>query len=503
MPIRWFALLLATVPLGAATCGSLTNLKLPAASIKAARVVASGAFRPAGAGADTGNTEPYKILPEFCRVEGVLAPSRDSHIEFEVWLPINGWNRKYEGIGNGGFAGAISYQQMAAALANGYAASSTDTGHSANAVDASWALGHPEKRIDFGYRAIHETALAAKAVIRAFYGSAPQHSYFSSCSNGGRQALMEAQRYSEDYDGIIAGAPANNWTHLMAEAIGISQAMAGDGYVPANKIPAISAAVAAGCDALDGVGDGVLGDPRKCHFDPGTLRCRGAESERCLTDAQIATLKRIYAGAPSVFPGRVPGAEDGLGGWSLWLTGSKPESSLMHMFSTQFMKNMVYEDVSWDFRRFHAETGLNAVDQKTAAIYNATNPDLGKFASRGGKLILYHGWNDPAISALNTVNYYEAINSKMGRKTVNDFARLFLVPGMQHCGGGPGVSQFDALKALEDWVERKQAPAQIIGSHATNGQVDRTRPICAYPMEAKYRGTGSTDEAANFVCGLP
>jgi hypothetical protein len=496
------AVSLLALPLGGATCDSLNALKIRATTITSANVVAPGAFLPAGVTEGTPDAQPYRNLPEFCRVQGVVAPSPDSHIEFEVWLPTHGWNRKYEGIGNGGFAGAISYAFMAGALANGYATSSTDTGHQASGTDASWALDHPEKRIDFGYRAIHETALASKTVIRAFHGEAPQHSYFTSCSNGGRQALMEAQRYPEDYDGIIAGAPANYWTHLMAEAIGLIQATAAEGYIPAAKIPAIEAAVLAACDATDGIRDGIVGDPRKCRFDPALLLCRGEDSSNCLTRAQVAALKRIYTGVPSMFPGRVPGAEGGLGGWSTWITGTKPESGLMYQFSTQFFKNMVYQNAAWNYGTFR-DSEIASVDQTASSVYNARNPDLGKFKSQGGKLILYHGWNDPAISALSTIDYYDSVVTRMGRGAVNEFARLFLIPGMQHCGGGPGWSQFDAMKAIEDWVEHKQPPNQLTGAHATNGQIDRTRPICAYPMEAKYKGTGSTDDAANFTCALP
>jgi len=313
---------------------------------------------------------------------------------------------------------------------------------------------------------------------------------------------MEAQRYAEDYDGVIAGAPAYFWTHLMAEAAGETLASSGPGYIPAAKLPALQAAVLSACDAMDGVRDGVLGNPRKCFFDPQSLLCQGPESDRCLTGSQIAALKRIYAGEPSIFPGRVPGAEAGPGSWGLWITGPKPESSLMYTFSTQFFKNMVYENAAWDYRTFRMEQ-VPDVDRRVAAIYNATNPDLGKFKSRGGKLLLYHGWSDPAITPLTTINYYESVVSKMGQRTVNDFTRLFLVPGMQHCGGGPGTSRFDMLTALEQWVEHGKAPVQVTGSHMTNGQVDRTRPICAYPMEAKYKGTGSTDEAVNFSCALP
>jgi len=281
-----------------ATCESLAQIQLPNTTITSARPVAAGAFTPPKGETGLSGPPTYTHLPAFCQVAGVIKPSADSDIRFEVWRPAAGWNGRFQGIGNGGFAGSIDYSGgLANAIANGYAAASTDTGHTQNGIDAKWALDHPEKIIDFGYRAIHATTENGKAIVRAFYGEAPKYSYFSSCSNGGRQALMEAQRFPADYDGIVAGAPANEWTHLFAGFIWNAQALSEPGgYIPSAKFNAIETAALAACDTLDGVQDGVIDDPRKCHFDPATLLCLGDDSPSCLTAPQVRTLQRIYSG---------------------------------------------------------------------------------------------------------------------------------------------------------------------------------------------------------------
>jgi len=519
------ALLLAGPVLAATPCENLTSLKAADTTITAAEKVAAGGFVPTGGPADGQAGFDYKKVPEFCRVRGVIQPSRDSHIEFEVWLPASGWNGRYEGLGNGGFAGSIDYGGLADAVANGYAASGTDTGHKGGAVNAQWALGHPEKITDFGYRAIHATAEDAKALIAAFYGSRASHSYFSSCSNGGREALMEAQRFPEDYDGILAGAPAYYWTHLLATAASENVFLNDPATrIPASKIPAIQAATLAACDAKDGVKDGLLGDPPGCHFDPSVLLCKETESDACLTGPQVASLKKIYEGphdssGTPFFPGRVPGGEGGFTGWGLWITGAQPMTSLMYGFGTGFFSDFVFNDASWDYRTFQLDRDAKIADDRFARTLNATDPDLKRFRDRGGKLILYHGWSDAAISPLNSINYFRSVQAKLGAKSTEGFVRLYLAPGMQHCGGGPGPSSFgqaqvegdrqhSVTKALEGWVENRQAPAQII---ATKFKVDnnpatgaiRTRPLCPYPQVAKYNGSGSTDDAANFACAMP
>jgi len=506
-------------------CGKLMGLAVAGAKITFAQTVDAGTFagpRNPNGGRDL--TEPYKNVPAFCRVVAQAAPSPDSDIRMEVWLPVAGWNSKLQGIGNGGFAGLIDYLQLGSVVSKGYAVTATTAGHEGSPLDASWALGHPEKVIDFGHRGIHEMTRVAKEVIRAFYGKPPQHSYFAGCSDGGREALMEAQRYPADYDGILAGAPANYWTALLSTAAVDTQALTLDAasYIPQAKIPAIAAAVVKACDGLDGVQDGILNDPRQCHFDPATIQCKaGEDTEKCLTAAQAAALKKIYAGphdaqGHEVFPGFLPGGEDGPGGWGLWIVGPAPAKSLMAFFGIGYFADMVYETPDWDYKTFRLEAGLKLAEEHTASALNATDADLKPFEARGGKLIVYHGWNDPAISALNTVNYYQSVIAKMGPSDADSFVRLYMVPGMQHCDNGPGPDSFGQVgqltvddpqhsvdAALERWVEKGVAPGTIIASKYSaedRQHAKMTRPLCAYPQEAKYKGKGDTNDAANFVC---
>ena len=379
------------------SCESLAALQLPQTTISAAAPVGSGSFTPPAA-------KPIAGLPAFCRVAGVIRPSADSQIGFEVWLPAAGWNGKLQGVGNGGFAGEISYDGLASAIGRGYAAASTDTGHKGVGIDASWALGHPEKIVDFGHRAIHEMTVKAKAVVEAFYAEAPQRSYFASCSNGGRQALMEAQRHPADYDGIVSIAPAANWTGFMAGFVWNAQALGEPGaHIPAAKLPAIERAVIAACDARDGVRDGVLASPATCAFAPRALVCKGPDSDDCLTAPQADALAKIYAGprgrdGKALARGFPPGAETGPGGWRLWITGETPGKSLQAVFASQFGSNMVFDKPDWDLRTFDFERDVKIVEEKMGPILNATDPDLGAFRARGGRLILFHGWNDPALS---------------------------------------------------------------------------------------------------------
>lgn len=462
---------------------------------------------------------PLRNLPTFCRVVGAIKPASDSNIQFEVWMPVSNWNGKFQGIGNGGFGGSISYQELAAALAHGYAAAATDTGHRGSPMDASWAVSHPEKVADFGYRAIHETAEKAKAIITAFYGRRPKESYFTACSNGGRQALMEAQRFPTDYNGIIAGAPALNFTHLLVLAVADLDALLDDpaSYIPPEKVAAISAAVLSACDANDGLKDGIISDPTRCKFDPRVLLCPGRDTDVCLTAPQIRALRQLYRGAydskgNKIFPGYSPGGETGSNGWTLWITGPSPGKSLMSVFATQFFRNMVYMDPTWNYKNVNLDDVLRRADEKQARNLNATNPDLQAFRVRGGKLILYQGWSDSAVPPLSTIDYYDNVRAVMGSKEADTFVRLYMVPGMQHCGGGPGPDSFGQsgvpdgdpqhglAAALERWVETGTAPAQIIASKVEAGKVVETRLLCSYPQIAKYKGAGSTDNASSFTC---
>jgi len=509
------------------SCEQLAHLALPNTTITSAQTVAPGTFAPPASMSPwlAGDPGFYKKLPAFCRVTAAAKPAADSDIKIEVWLPSSGWNGRFRGQGNGGFAGEIDYRALGLAVFQGYASAATDTGHATEGTNAAWALGHPEKIVDFAYRAIHEMTVIGKATTKAFYGDAAQHSYFANCSNGGRQALMEAQRYPEDYDGILAGAPANYWTHLLASAIYDAQATTLDpaSYIPASKIPAIAKAVNDSCDAQDGVTDGVLNDPRKCHFDTAALVCKAADSDACLTQPQVTALKKLYEGAhdskgKEIFPGFLPGGEAGGGGWPLWITGMGPGKSLLFAFGIGYFSDMVYDKADWDYKTANLDEAVAASDKKFSGVLNATETNLKPFESHGGKLIIYHGWNDAAISALNTINYYEAVQNKMGKQQANSFLRLFMVPGMQHCGGGPGPDVFgqagfstpndpqhNIYLALEEWVEKGAAPSTVIATKqpGEGSTLKQTRPLCAYPQVAIYKGNGDTNDAANFACGAP
>jgi hypothetical protein len=507
------------------SCEKLATAKIPGATITLAQTVPAGTFvGPPMAFTGLDLTEFYKSLPAFCRVVAEAKPTADSDIKIEVWMPVSGWNGKLQGIGNGGFAGLIDDRQLGMAMSKGYAATATDAGHTGTPVDAKWALGHPEKVIDFGHRGIHEMTRVAKETVHAFYGKTPQRSYFAGCSDGGREALMEAQRYPADYDGILAGAPANYWTALLSMAAWDTQALTLDpaSFIPPAKIPTIAAAVLAACDELDGVRDGILNDPRQCHFDAATIECKaGEDTEKCLTAPQDAALKKIYSGphdahGHEVFPGYLPGAEEGNGGWGTWITGPAPLKSLMAFFAIGYFSNMVYEKSDWDYKTFTLEDGLKSADEKTEIALNATDADLKPFKDRGGKLILYHGWEDPAIPAINTVNYYQSVVAKMGQQRTDSFVRLYMVTGMQHCNDGPGTDSFGQVgrlvfddpqhsvdAALEQWVEKGAAPSTIIASKYAPDDKQHpkmTRPLCAYPQAAKYKGSGDINDAASFAC---
>jgi feruloyl esterase len=437
----------------------------------------------------------------------------------ELWMPRQ-WNHKLLGVGNGGLAGSISYLPMVKPLQQGYATSSTDTGHQGSGTDGAWALGNYERIVNFADRGTHLMAEAGKLILKAFYSAQPVHSYFNGCSQGGHEAMIEAQRYPADFDGIIAGDPANNWTHhYIGGHLWSALAMDGDGYIPSNKVHILADAVNAQCDALDGIKDGVLNDPRRCNFNPETLLCKGSDTAECLTGAQVAAVRKIWTGLRTaegqvIYPGLVPGGEAGPGGWAAYVTGDAPGNGRHASLAVPFFKFMVFDDPNWDYKtfKFDATGGFDSdidyTDSKLAALFNAVNPDLSEFKARGGKLIHYHGWSDPDITPLNSINYYESVMRAQGgdvhglQSTV-EFYRLFMVPGMQHCQGGPGATNFDMIGPLDQWADKGVAPAKVIASHVTNGVVDRTRPLCPYPQEAQWNGAGSSDDAANFVCALP
>jgi len=483
------------VPRLASACDSLTTLSLKDARITGAHLVPPGQFSAPG---QVGGGSPYKNLQEFCRVSATLTPSSDSDIKVEVWLPVAGWNGKFQAVGNGGWAGVISYSALADAVRAGYASASTDTGHVGGG--GAFALGHPEKLIDFSWRSEHEMTVKAKAIVQAFYGSGPKLSYWNGCSTGGRQGLKEAQMFPDDYDGIIAGAPANR----TAVSLWIAHAVLKDpaSYIPPSKYPVIHQAALAACDARDGLKDGLIDDPTKCSFDPAVLLCKEGDSPSCLTQPQVTAAKKIYSPAVNprtgneLFSSLVPGTELG---WGVQALGPEPSANIYDQY-----RYVVFKDPNWDWKTFNFDSDVVRGDRPENLIMNATDPNMKPFFARGGKLLLYHGWSDPNVPTVNTIKYYESVVDNLGGAvSASKSVRLFLAPGMGHCGGGEGPNVFDRVGALERWVEKGEAPGRVIASHAADGKVDRTRPLCPYPQVAKYTGAGSTDDAANFVCAAP
>lgn len=485
----------------ASRCESLGSLQLPHTSVTSAELVDAGSF--SGLDEFPGRATAMRTfpdLPAFCRVRATSRPTPDSEIKIEVWLPVSGWNGKLEANGNGGWTGTISPATLAAGLRRGYAAAMTDTGHAGGS--ASFALGHPEKVIDFGYRAVHEMATNSKAIVTAYYGAAAKLSYFDGCSAGGREAFKEAQLYPEDFNGMVAGSPGIDWTGRAMQSVWIAQAVHKEegAAIPNTKFADIHAAVLQACDAADGVKDGIIEDPRRCQFDPKVLECAGGDGPHCLTKPQVETARKIYAPVVNprtgqqLFGGLVPGSELGWG----TMGGAQPMRAGIELF-----KFVVFNNPDWNYQTFDFDRDA-ARTVAAGSMMDAVDPDLRPYFGRGGKIVHYHGWADPQISPLSSVKYYNDVLEKLGGKEkVQDSYRLFMVPGMAHCGGGEGTSSFDMLTALEQWVESERAPDQIAASRIRDGKVDRTRPLCPYPQVAKYVGSGSIDDARNFVCKLP
>lgn len=487
-------------------CEDLMGLSLPNTAITLAESV------PAGPG-----------LPAYCKVAGTV----DTEINFEVWMPVaESWNGKFNGVGNLGLAGFINYGDMSVALARGYATASTDTGHVGDPtqvipplpfLDGSWALNadrtlNMERLVNFGHAGTHKMTVAAKAIVAAYYGQAPAYAYFTGCSCGGQQGLAEAQRYPDDYNGIVAAAPANYPMHLWPGQFYPAVLMKDMDVIDlVHKLDLISNGVLAQCDGMDGVVDGLLQDPRCCGFDPATLQCEGGDDpSTCLTPEQVDVVGKIYAGlhdpftGEQIWPGFEPSSESWYQGdpnspWDSWWVDLEPFAPLIGYF-----KYMVYKDPAWDWTTFDFRNDYGyymgaAVD--LGPILDATDPDLTDFKDQGGKMIVWHGWIDQFIAPRNSIHYYESVEAAMaeGDTEIGDFFRLFMVPGVKHCSGGPGPGTFDALAALEQWVEEGVAPDQIL---ATNTSTGMTRPLCPYPSVARWKGQGSTDDAANFLCSV-
>jgi tannase/feruloyl esterase len=495
------AFVFATCAMAATTCDNLSRLALPQTVITMAASVTPGAFAPPASfslSLQPGDVA-YKNLPAFCRVAATLRPTSDSEIKIEIWLPPSvAWNGKFMAVGNGGQAGEIYYHKMGLPLTLGYAVASTDTGHEGKGDDGSYALGHPEKIIDFGYRAVHEMVVKSKAIVAEYYSRNARFSYWNGCSTGGRQGLEDLQRYPGDFDGVIAGAPAIN-PRSAAQITWVAQTVHRNeaSFIPASKFPVIQKAVLNTCDVNDGVKDGVLEDPVRCKFDPNAILCKGADGPDCLTAAQVDSARKIYSPAinprtkEQIFPGFETGSEKG---WGFAASAQPPQLTLTGL------RNRVFKDPNWDYKTFNFDSDVALLDRESQAV-NAMDPNLRPFFSHGGKLLHYHGWNDNLIAPRNSVNYYNSVADTLGGASkVNDSYRLFMVPGMAHCRGGDGTDRFDAISVLEQWVEKGKGPDSIIASRYVGDKVERTHPLCPYPQAAVYKGTGSTDDAANFAC---
>lgn len=474
-------------------CTSLASLPIPGAKITRAEVLPSGAALPKmpRAGAHV----------PVCRVAATLQPVPDSHIKIEVWMPLAHWNGKFLGLGTGGWGGAIPYEDLATALARGYAAAASDTGHEDPNQSGEFAIGHPEQIIDFSYRAIHEMTRAGKVIVGAFYGRAAQPSYFNGCSTGGREALVEAQRYPRDYNAILARSPDTSVTREDANDLWATLALTRtpESGLSKEDFRLLHRAVLDKCDLLDGVRDGVLENPLACHFDPQVLRCPGVKNPECLSAEQIEAVRAIYSGprhpltGELIFPGFEPGSELS---WS-HLADENEAATTSYSY-------LVFQDPDWDFHNFDLAHDVEQADAMLDDSLNASHPDLHAFVGAGGRLLMTHGWGDTAIPPRGSVLYYELARAGLsGLPHGGDAIRLFMVPGMYHCGGGDGPSEVDSLGALERWYEDHEVPEQLIAERRVAGKLVATHLLCAFPATAHYQGHGSTADATNFSCETP
>ena len=498
-------------------CGALSNLKIENTNLlSATEVPAAG------------------DLPAYCRVLGFVRPA----INFEIRLPLQGWNGKFYMAGCGGFCGALDSDRpgftnaMNFGLRRNYAVSTMDSGHWGTSVlDGRWAMNNPVAQMDWGQRAVTETARVTKVAIKTYYGTEQKKSYFVGCSTGGRMAAMEALRFPKDFDGIISGAPALDYTGLVATFFAwVTKANTGsDGkpIFPSSKVKLVQDAVYAACDDKDGLKDGIISDPRKCEFNPASLKCKGGNAVDCLTEAEVGVLEKWYRGPTNsqgqqLFPGGIPmGSEPH---WPRWLTGLGNAPGLLPLFARDFVRYMAFEPAGGP--RFNVSDFDFDKDpprlSSMAQVYNAATfqpqngemaaaGDLSAFKQAGGKLIIYHGWGDPLVTPQPTVEFYERTAKQSGGiGAAQEFARLFMVPGMDHCGigtDGLGISDtgIDPLTALEQWVEEGKAPDHLIATKTAGpgGQTLWKRPICAYPNVARYSGSGDVSDAASFTCVEP
>lgn len=483
-------------------CTGLQKLSLPGASVTAVEAVAAGALSVKGSPADNAVQLQAALsrLPAFCRVMVTAKPGKDSDIKIEVWLPA-GWNGRLQAVGDGGLAGYIPYALMAQAMAEGYATTGTDTGHVGASVD--FMPAYPDKLLDFAYRSTHEMAVAAKAVIAAHYGKPPAYSYYNACSGGGRHGITSAQRYPNDFDGIVAGAPSWNQARLDAARIGINLVVnrTPEHRIPASKYPMIHRAVMQACDGLDGVVDGIIENPRACPFDYASLQCKGGDEATCLTAAQVESAKTLTSPFHDPASGRLllaphlrPGSE------LQWATmaGPKPLPN-----SLARVRNFHLKDTSWEFRLENIADDVERAVRMDRGLLASDNYNLKPFFDRGGKLLMWHGWSDPQVPAENSIIYYEGVRSTAGQTAADAGMLLYMLPGVLHCRGGPGADSFDRMSAISAWVEKNQKPSRILASRRAEGKVVATRLLCPFPQVARYSGSGDTTDTANFSCAAP
>jgi feruloyl esterase len=517
----------------AAACERLASLSLPNTTITLAQVVNAGAFAvprnaprdgggssvlagtigpvPDVPGRVTANTAglglgynggkgipPFSTLPAFCRVAATLKPSPSSDIRMEMWMPIAGWNGNFRGTSPNGLGGVLNYNAMGVGVTDGFAVASTDTGHQGG--DTAW-MQVPDKVTDFAGRAMHETTVVGKALATAYYGTAPRYSYMIECGGGSAAALHELQKYPADYNGIVVGGHAAHLTRQIFGQFWLWLATHPDGVaiLPATKLPLVHAAVLARCDRLDGVTDGLLESPTRCAFDPKEIECKSGDAPNCLTTAQVEAVQKVYSGPIN------PRTNERI--WSPLFRGSEldwsffTESAAPIGIATSALR-MILDDPKWDYRTSPVDFDRHVAlaDKSDIARVSASNPDISEYVRRGGKLILSGGWNNALVPAGAVLDYYDNVQARLGIEETQRGVRLYMVPGMIECNGGPGTDTFDMLGVMRRWVERGEAPNEVLASRVEHGKVVRTRPLCPYPQMATYRGSGSTDDARNFVC---
>lgn len=499
----------------ACTTEALAALSLTQSTVLGAAAVPAGSYTPPG------TSRALTELPAFCRITGRATPTNDSLINFEIWVPEGAaWNGKLVVTGNGGYSPALSHGDMAHAMRQGYAVAGGDTGHqSADPNEMFWGVGHPEKIADWGRRSIHAITAPTKAIVQGLRAQAPARAYYYGCSTGGHQAYAQMQNHPEDFDGVIAGAPGNNRTRLNVEFLhrflsNRASNTNGPVILTAAKAALITQRAVAACDAIDGVTDGVIDDPRACaaeRFDVGALQCTGADAADCLTADQVAVARKIYAGprnprtGAQLYPGLPVGTESG---WAGYWGGTEPVRA-------DYWRLWAFENPQWNWWTFDYDRDVTFTEAKLGPLVDQVSTDLSRFKARGAKAIVYQGWQDPVVNAIDTIAYVERVRAAQGSQAeVDRFLRLFVVPGMGHCAGGSGATNFgnqgapspvvdadhDLLKALDRWVEQGVAPERIVASRVVGGSTVRTRALCPYPKRAVYGGSGSTDDAANFSC---